>query len=99
MKSARGIYYDLKESEYSLSIYTNSETLTFYFSSLFLKKKYEENIKNYVENQNLKLTIAQRDDLLLINSGAKTAAFNLSEVATPSEIVEKVYKNATYNIK
>lgn len=55
MKSARGIYYDLKESDYSLSIYTNSETLTFYFSSIFLKKKYEENIKNYIENQNLKL--------------------------------------------
>ncbi len=56
-------------------------------------------LEQLAEKQNLKLTIAQRDDLLLINSGAKTAAFNLSEVATPSEIVEKVYKNATYNIK
>ena len=62
---------------------------------IYCKKPLEQ----LAENQNLKLTIAQRDDLLLINSGAKTAAFNLSEVATPSEIVEKVYKNATYNIK
>ena len=61
---------------------------------IYCKKPLEQ----LAENQNLKLTIAQRDDLLLINSGAKTAAFNLSEVATPSEIVEKVYKNASCNI-
>ncbi len=62
---------------------------------VYCKEPFEQLAKKH----NIRLNIAQHDDLLLINSGAKTAAIKMSETATPAEIIENVYKNATYNIK
>lgn len=63
MKSARGIYYDLKESEYFVEMNINSEKITLYFSSLFIRKKFLENITEYIHNENLKLSITYKIDI------------------------------------
>lgn len=63
MKSARGIYYDLKESEYFVEMNINSEKIILYFSSLFIRKKFLENVGEYIHNENLKLSIAYKIDI------------------------------------
>ena len=63
MKSVRGIYYDIKESDYYTKINVNNEEIIFYFSSLFLKKKFLDNVINYVHNENLKLSIQYKIDI------------------------------------
>ena len=63
MKSARGIYYDLKESDYFVEMNINSEKIILYFSSLFIRKKFLENVGDYIHNENLKLSITYKIDL------------------------------------
>lgn len=50
MKTQRGIYNNLKESDYSY----NFEGLTFYFSSKKYQEKFKNNVKEYVINERLK---------------------------------------------
>ena len=63
MKSARGIYYDLNESDYFLVFEINNEMIKLYFSSLFLRKKYLDNINEYIHNENLKLSFNFQIDI------------------------------------
>ena len=63
MKSARGIYYDLKESEYFVEMNINSEKIILYFSSLFIRKKFLENVADYIHSENLKLSITYKIDI------------------------------------
>ena len=57
MKSARGIYYDLNESDYFAVLNINNEDLKFYFSSLFLRKKFLEKANDYMHTENLKISL------------------------------------------
>lgn len=50
MKTTRGIYNNLEESEYTY----NFEGLTFYFSSQKYQEKFKNNVKEYVVNERLK---------------------------------------------
>lgn len=63
MKSARGIYYDLKESEYFVCLDINKERIILYFSSLFLRKKFIDNIGNFIHNENSKITSMYKIDI------------------------------------
>ena len=63
MKSARGIYYDIKESDYYAKLNINNEEIVLYFSSLFLRKKFLDNVGNYIHNENLKLSIQYKIDI------------------------------------
>lgn len=63
MKSARGIYYDLKESEYFACLDINSERIILYFSSNFNRKRFLENVGEYIHNENLKLSIMYKIDI------------------------------------
>lgn len=63
MKSARGIYYDLKESDYVATLTINSEKIDLYFSSLFTRKRFLENVGEYIHNENLKLSIMYKIDI------------------------------------
>ena len=56
MKSARGIYYDLKESDYVAVLNINNEEIKFYFSSPFLRRKFLEKVNDYIHTENLKLS-------------------------------------------
>lgn len=51
MKTKRGIYYDLKESEYVFKY----GSLTFYFSSNLYRKNFEERIDYYLKSETMKL--------------------------------------------
>ena len=68
MKSERGVYYNLKESEYEYSI----DSYIFVFSSLFYLNSFKENLEEYIAfEQNkiknkLKCNIDLRE-LILIN--------------------------------
>lgn len=55
MKSVRGIYYDLNESEYFAILNINNEEIKFYFSSLFNRRRFMEKLIVYLKNENLKL--------------------------------------------
>ena len=63
MKSARGIYYDLKESDYFVKLNINNEEIILYFSSLFLRKKFLDNIGLYIHNENIKLSCYYHIDI------------------------------------
>lgn len=63
MKSARGIYYDIKESDYYTKLNINNEEIVLYFSSNFLKKKFLDNIATYIHNENIKLSILYKIDI------------------------------------
>lgn len=63
MKSARGIYYDIKESDYFTKLNVNNEEIILYFSSNFLKKKFLENITMYIHNENIKLSLQYKIDI------------------------------------
>ena len=51
--TAKGICLNLNESEY----YFKYKGLIFYFSSEFYKKKFVDNIQNYIENETFKLQV------------------------------------------
>lgn len=51
--TVKGICLNLNESEY----YFQYKGLIFYFSSEFYKKKYADNIQNYIENETFKLQV------------------------------------------
>lgn len=51
MKTYRGIYLDIEESEYFYKKYG----YTFYFSSLKYLEKFKNNVDNYIKENNLKL--------------------------------------------
>lgn len=53
MITKRGIYYNLNDSTYIFKV----NGLTFYFSSEFYKTKFFKSYKNYVKNENLKLSV------------------------------------------
>lgn len=55
MKSVRGIYYDLNESEYVAILNINNNEIKFYFSSLFNRRRFMEKSIVYLKNENLKL--------------------------------------------
>ena len=43
------------------------------------------------------ITVAQKGDLLLVNSGAKTSFLNLKNMEKPSDIEETIWKNVRQN--
>lgn len=51
MKSKRGIYYDLKESDYKANI----DNFTFVFSSLFYLTLFKTNLEEYVKYENKRI--------------------------------------------
>lgn len=53
MKTIKGIYYDLNESTY----FSVQGDFKFYFSSLFYKEKFEQEIQSYINNETLKIKI------------------------------------------
>lgn len=66
--TVKGICLNLNESEY----YFKYKGLIFYFSSEFYKKKFADNIQNYIENETFKLqvkynTIINFDILFMIS--------------------------------
>lgn len=63
MKSARGIYYDIKESDYYTKLNVNNEEIVLYFSSLFLRKKFIENVGIFIHNENIKLSLFYKIDI------------------------------------
>ena len=63
MKSARGIYYDINESDYTAKINVNNEEIVLYFSSLFLRKKFLDTVGNYIHNENIKLSLNYKVDI------------------------------------
>ena len=63
MKSARGIYYDINESDYTAKININNEEIILYFSSLFLRKKFLDTAGNYIHNENIKLSLNYKIDI------------------------------------
>lgn len=53
MKTVKGIYLDLSESEYKY----NYEGLTFYFSSVKYLEKFESNVEKFITEETMKLEI------------------------------------------
>lgn len=93
MKSARGIYYDLKESEYFACLNINSENIILYFSSLFLRKKFLENVGEYIHNENLKISITYKIDidatkLLILSYYKKIEKRGFRVVINDKEIID-----------
>lgn len=68
MKTARGIYYNLSESEYIL-YYDNFK---FYFSSKFYLEKFKKEYTYYILNESSKINskykcVCYADEVLLLN--------------------------------
>lgn len=63
MKTVRGIYYDLKESDYHTCINVNNEKIDLYFSSKYLKNKFLEKVGEVIHNENLKLSFTYKFDI------------------------------------
>ena len=66
--TVKGICLNLNESEYFLKY----RGLIFYFSSEFYKKKFADNIQNYIENETFKLQVRYNininfDELFMIS--------------------------------
>lgn len=53
MKTIRGVYYNLEETEYK----TEKGDLTLFFSSKFYKDKFDEEVESYVNQETLKQKI------------------------------------------
>lgn len=53
MKSIRGVYLDIYESDY----YFDFDGVRYYFSSQFYLKKFKDNIINYVNENSIKLKL------------------------------------------
>lgn len=54
MKTVRGIYYDLSESEYVYN-YSFNKNFKFYFSSSFLMNKFQDELENYIKYETARL--------------------------------------------
>jgi YHS domain-containing protein len=51
MKTKRGIYLDIKESDYSITL----EGMTFYFSSMFYLNNFKDEIENEISVFNVRI--------------------------------------------
>lgn len=60
MRTARGIYYNLEESQYR----SQKGDLILYFSSKFYKDKYDEEVESYVNQETLKHKIKYDQNIL-----------------------------------
>ena len=60
MKTINGFYLDLKESEYKF----NFEGLTYFFSSELYMNKFKNNVKNFIEEETLKLRLKYKINLV-----------------------------------
>lgn len=61
MKSKRGIYYDIEESDYCCQYYG----MTFYFSSDKYRMKFEKRVDNFINEETIKLEIITRCNLVI----------------------------------
>ena len=59
MKSKRGIYYDLEESDYK----TNIDNFTFVFSSLFYLTLFKTNLEEYIKYENNRINNKIKKDI------------------------------------
>ena len=59
MKSKRGIYYDLEESDYK----TNIDNFTFVFSSLFYLTLFKANLEEYIKYENNRINNKIKKDI------------------------------------
>lgn len=62
MKTAKGIYLDLKESEYLFTL----NNVNYYFSSILYLEKFKENVKDFVKNETMKLKQKYKIDINFI---------------------------------
>ena len=93
MKTSRGIYLNLKESDYKC----NLQGLTFYFSSKQYLEKFINNVENYINNETMKLKVKYNIlisiDLLLMLSFYKKIekrGFRVYDNLNKKEITENV---------
>lgn len=93
MKTKRGIYLNLKESEYKFSF----KSLTFYFSSKKYLEKFAENVNNFVELETDKMkvkynNIISLDLFFMISFYKKTEkrGFRVFDELNKKEITENV---------
>ena len=63
MKTTRGVYYNLKESDYVATLNINSEEIKLYFSSNFNKVRFLEKVGNIIHEDNLKLSFRYKIDI------------------------------------
>ena len=61
MKTAKGIYLNLFDSDYFIDI----EGLRFFFSSEFNKRRFDNNVLQYIEEENLKIINKYHVDITL----------------------------------
>lgn len=61
MKTARGVYLNLSDSDY----FTDIDGLRFFFSSEFNKKRFDNNIDNFIEEENQKINNKYHVDINL----------------------------------
>lgn len=95
MKSKRGIYYNLNDSDYKL--YLKENDLTFYFSSEFYKNKFLEIYKDYLITENLKLCVKyeckiEASNMLLLKLYQKIETRGFRVVYKNKEIDEIKFK-------
>lgn len=95
MKSKRGIYYNLDDSDYKLILKENN--LTFYFSSEFYKNKFLDIYKNYLLSENLKLGVKYEckidaNNMLLLKLYQKIETRGFKVVYKNKEIDEIKFK-------
>ena len=93
MKTKRGIYLNIKESDYSY----NFKGLIFYFSSKKYLEKFKETVKSYLENEIYKIKIKYNInisiDLFIIISYYKKIekrGFRIYDNLNKKEITENV---------
>ena len=96
MKSTRGIYYNLKETEYVFTY----DHLTFYFSSNFYKQKFENIYVEYLKEQTIQLSskyncILYCDEMLLLNLYKIIEKRGFRVEYNGKELNEKYFINAT----
>lgn len=68
MKTTRGIYYDLSESDFTFSY----DRLTFYFSSKYYLEKFKSMYVDYIKQETLKLSSKYKcciygDEMILLS--------------------------------
>lgn len=96
MKTVRGIYYDLKESEYEFDY----DNLKFVFSSKLYLEKFIGNYKDYLKDETAKIesdfkATFYADELLLIDLYRKIEKRGFRVLYFNEPLDEKLY----YNIK
>lgn len=75
MKTVRGVYLELKESEYTYQF----ENVTFFFSSKLYLEKFKEEVKQYVDFQEQKLKSAYKIDFYKIREQLSIAFYKKVE--------------------